>query len=62
MLLSLYFDCPTDFPHLKPEHIPSNGLLNAMTPPEPLRCPNATDIETTSQAPRSIFSAYCKAT
>ena len=50
MLLSLFFSCPADFPHLEPGDFPSTKPFATMTTPEPLRCPNATQLAAVRQA------------
>ncbi len=49
MLLSLFFDCPADFPHSAPG-AGFTHTIAAMTPPQPLLCPNATQIAAVRQA------------
>jgi len=50
MLLSLFFSCPADFPHLEPGDFPSTKPFATMTTPEPLRCPNASQLAAVRQA------------
>jgi hypothetical protein len=50
MLLSLFFDCPSDFPHLQPNDFPSSKPFATMTSPKPLLCPNTSQAAAVKQA------------
>ena len=61
MLLSLFFDCPNDFPHLQPSDFPSSKPFATMTTPRPLLCPNASQVAAVKKAVADgviVFDAF----
>ena len=50
ILLSLFLNCPPNFPHLQPSDFPSSKPFATMTAPKALLCPNATQVAAVKQA------------